>query len=829
MAIAWLESFADGDQAHILGRYTAAGSYLNLTVVGTAGRDGRPGAQFPANAAGYLNVPMGASVHPGPNVGTWFKIPSLPGAGGMRLMDLRTGTTTSQLQLWLRADGLLEVRRADGTVLGTSTGSAIPTTGVYLEFAATIGDSGGSFRVLRNGALEPGLSLAGATDPHSTNSNIVADTLSSGTATSVNVVSIGPSTDPGLSGPWALGDVYFGNRSGSYNQETLGPMAVLCLRPSAPLGASGEPTQLPTTIVGPDRALALAEADAHDGDASYITHAPGGGVSAPWRSNHALTDLPAWVTHVRAVHADHAVKVLANGGTFFSASVFHWLRSGGADLSVSLSHNTSAYARGTNGMTFDYYPGQAINTPEGWTRAIFEACEWGVGDNDTRHETVGVTRVAYHVAVSDAGGTVVDPTVPPLAPSGPIEMIESFDSYYTGAEATNSPTGKRYVTQGFTRILGAGRAADRYGMSVVNSAILLEFDPPVASTRKAMSSWWLNGSHATTSNWVSLHSYNEGTVYHVVIGLDVTSGAIVARRGQTASSALIATATATPAQGDGVWHYLESDVTVHDTTGRIIVRVDDVVVMDFTGDTRNAGTLGTISRVRLGQTTNPGTAPTNPGYFAKHTEWVCYGSTGLPEAGTRLAVKGFLPTANGVLQEGGAAVGGGTLSSSHVENVEDPFIDSGTSLGRTPNSITADMIPLTAAGQRESYAYNPPLSGITVKAVLASAGVLPPVAASTAAVAAAIARSSGGALVRGTEVRSKVTNAAYQGWLLMNVDPEGAPWTPALVKSTQYGARRMETADAETRMAWVAIEVAYLDAPLSEGASRRRGAAYFFG
>ena len=50
---------------------------------------------------------------------------------------------------------------------------------------------------------------------------------------------------------------------------------------------------------------------------------------------------------------------------------------------------------------------------------------------------------------------------------------------------------------------------------------------------------------------------------------------------------------------DGNWHYMEVYAIIHDTTGRLIVKVDGVVVIDFTGDTRNGGTSMNIDAVRF--------------------------------------------------------------------------------------------------------------------------------------------------------------------------------------------------------------------------------------
>ncbi|WP_330473837.1 hypothetical protein [Terrabacter sp. C0L_2] len=70
-----------------------------------------------------------------------------------------------------------------------------------------------------------------------------------------------------------------------------------------------------------------------------------------------------------------------------------------------------------------------------------------------------------------------------------------------------------------------------------------------------------------------------------------------------------ATVLATAAVNEPVdsWVYLEVMVTVADTGGRVVVKVDGATVIDFTGDTKNAGTATTIDTIRM--TTGTGSLP----------------------------------------------------------------------------------------------------------------------------------------------------------------------------------------------------------------------------
>jgi hypothetical protein len=83
-----------------------------------------------------------------------------------------------------------------------------------------------------------------------------------------------------------------------------------------------------------------------------------------------------------------------------------------------------------------------------------------------------------------------------------------------------------------------------------------------------------------------------GATTHLTLGLNV-SGQIVLKCGATVlatgSTLLILNA----------WRYVEISATINDTTGSVVVRVDNVVDISFTGDTKNGGTNTTIDAVTV--------------------------------------------------------------------------------------------------------------------------------------------------------------------------------------------------------------------------------------
>lgn len=54
----------------------------------------------------------------------------------------------------------------------------------------------------------------------------------------------------------------------------------------------------------------------------------------------------------------------------------------------------------------------------------------------------------------------------------------------------------------------------------------------------------------------------------------------------------------------GPWYHFEGKFVLHDTTGRAIIKINGVTVIDFTGDTKNAGTDPTFDRLLFEQSSN---------------------------------------------------------------------------------------------------------------------------------------------------------------------------------------------------------------------------------
>lgn len=78
-----------------------------------------------------------------------------------------------------------------------------------------------------------------------------------------------------------------------------------------------------------------------------------------------------------------------------------------------------------------------------------------------------------------------------------------------------------------------------------------------------------------------------------------SDGTVSAYRGNSGGTVLGTTSSAVMPNQD-VWYYIEVKVTLHDTTGAVVVKVDDVEVLNLSAiDTKNGGTDAVFDTVRL--------------------------------------------------------------------------------------------------------------------------------------------------------------------------------------------------------------------------------------
>lgn len=150
----------------------------------------------------------------------------------------------------------------------------------------------------------------------------------------------------------------------------------------------------------------------------------------------------------------------------------------------------------------------------------------------------------------------------------------------TASTLTSTPrtSGLYYAKGPFSRSLLATPSADVTVGLGVRAANLVSSEPQI----RFYGDW--TGSNGTL---------------HVTVWMN-SSGKLEARRNGTTGTLL---ATGTTTLSTGTWYYLEARVTVADSGGRVQVWLNGSLEIDFTGDTKNAGTASTITAVYVNNTT----------------------------------------------------------------------------------------------------------------------------------------------------------------------------------------------------------------------------------
>lgn len=208
-----------------------------------------------------------------------------------------------------------------------------------------------------------------------------------------------------------------------------------------------------------------------------------------------------------------------------------------------------------------------------------------------------------------------------------------------------------------------------------------------------------------------------------------------------------------------VWNYLEVSATVSDTVGVVVVRVNNVQVLSFTGDTRNGGTNLTLDAVDL------------PASFIDFDDWYIANDLGTLNNAFLgdVQVQTLIPTGDGASS---ALVGSDGDSLSNYLNVDEApasatDYNGSATVGAKDTYQMADLVAATSAVlgvQHDMYAYKSDAGAGTARPVVRSAGVDYP----------------------GTTVGLPTSHAYYQD--LRETDPATAAlWTVAAVNALQAG------------------------------------------
>jgi hypothetical protein len=224
---------------------------------------------------------------------------------------------------------------------------------------------------------------------------------------------------------------------------------------------------------------------------------------------------------------------------------------------------------------------------------------------------------------------------------------------------------------------------------------------------------------------------------------------------------LIATASVTVREPVGVWHYIEMSATIADSGGTCVVKINGTEVINFTGDTKNAGTATTIDAIRF-QRTVPGNVYWDDYYLCDATGSAPY-NTFLGE----VRVQALMPTGAGASTQWTPSTGANWAAVDEV-----------------PPSAT-DYVLTATSGFRDTYAMSD-LTG-TVNTVLAARTYALAKKSDTGAASIKIVDRSGSTDYYSTSAALATTDTTMLGTLRITDPATSAAWTASGVNALQAG------------------------------------------
>lgn len=251
-----------------------------------------------------------------------------------------------------------------------------------------------------------------------------------------------------------------------------------------------------------------------------------------------------------------------------------------------------------------------------------------------------------------------------------------------------------------------------------------------------------------------------GATRHLSVNF-AAGGQIQLRRG-VSSGTVIATSTYAPVVG--AWVYYEMQATIADSGGTCVLKADGVEIINYSGDTRNAGTSTDIDAVVIAGSSG-GTEAFDDLYVLNTAGSAPY-NTYLGD----VKIETLVPNGNGATSQW---VGSDGNSTDNYLLVDDP----------TAN--TSDYTSSPTVGERDLYTMS---DLVTTSGTVLAVQPLAYVQKSDANSASvkALLRSSGGTVVA-SPARVLSTSWTMVAGDLRTTDPDGAGWTIASVNGLQSG------------------------------------------
>jgi hypothetical protein len=250
-----------------------------------------------------------------------------------------------------------------------------------------------------------------------------------------------------------------------------------------------------------------------------------------------------------------------------------------------------------------------------------------------------------------------------------------------------------------------------------------------------------------------------GATQHLTFQIDA-NGHVTVKRGSVSGTLL---GTGTNAISSNAWHWFEIKATIADAGGIVVVKVDGITEINFTGDTKNAGTLTTVSTVVI-----PGGG--SPSAFDDLVICDATGSAPFNDFFGEKVIRMKRPNGNGATNQW---IGSDADSVNNYLLVDDP-----------PPVSSTDYTGSPTATERDLYA----LSSATGLASVDAIQNIAYVAKSDAGVRSVktVTRNAGGTVTASPAVPLSTTYVLAQGGI-EQTDPSGAAWTPTNINTIQAG------------------------------------------
>lgn len=337
--------------------------------------------------------------------------------------------------------------------------------------------------------------------------------------------------------------------------------------------------------------------------------------------------------------------------------------------------------------------------------------------------------------------------------------LESFEARNLMADKINA-NGTKYTASNWNS--GSARTGGTFGTSATLRLGAGDQDDLII----AGGAWLVPGSGAGTFYIASLLA-DAGATRHVSLYITRTApnapATLKVYRGDSAGTLLGSFAFTEPPAA--TWVHFELKARLHDTTGSVVVRMDEVVVINLAGvDTKNGGTAAVFDTIEFSNNWSNGVDD----LYACNEQ----GSVNTDFLGA-IRVEALDPNGNGATSNGVGSDGNS--------------VDNYALLEETPTGSTASYVDLNATGDKDTYAHeNSGLpTGNAVKGVMVWADAQKTDAG--ARTITPVARLSG---VEVDGAALALLNGTYKGvGDVFQTKPGGGGWTVADVNAAEFGVK----------------------------------------